>query len=516
MKKSWIILLFISHAWSGDWRVTFKDQCALEGTSVLIGCEFDYPRGHLVTSVAWFRGQRLSDRWVLYSLSTQVRFNYVGNSRGNCSLAINNLNRADEGHYFFRFKTVFNSWTSMRPLHLSVKELTAVLEPSTVTEGQEVSLSCWSGCATRLQVVWYRDGTPVPRQVFSASIKDSGSYYCTVLGQKIQSASVALNVQYAPSDVLLSMKPAGDVLNASAVTLGCSSHANPPVPQSGYSLYKDDQLISSGRDHIISPLQPRHSGLYHCQASNNISRRGVTYVSSSGMNLDVQYLPSVAEGSSVNVTCSSTANPANHSHIWYKWTNSSSLLQMGSGQVMSLPSMETSQTGMYLCQTRNRLGVVSSTKVLLAMEDDTSGGRSLQVLVLAGLGVCLFGILVIALLLLWNKLRNKAEKKGATRAALKSRGLLILALNQAQVPAQHVSPAASENQHDNIYANVSLSTPPTHPPPHILSKQQHAIDEHDEVTYSTVTIKAKHRQESRFKMEEHDETVIYSNVANSS
>ncbi|XP_061757887.1 sialic acid-binding Ig-like lectin 13 isoform X4 [Nerophis ophidion] len=425
MKKSWIILLFISHAWSGDWRVTFKDQCALEGTSVLIGCEFDYPRGHLVTSVAWFRGQRLSDRWVLYSLSTQVRFNYVGNSRGNCSLAINNLNRADEGHYFFRFKTVFNSWTSMRPLHLSVKELTAVLEPSTVTEGQEVSLSCWSGCATRLQVVWYRDGTPVPRQVFSASIKDSGSYYCTVLGQKIQSASVALNVQY---------------------------------------------------------------------------------------------LPSVAEGSSVNVTCSSTANPANHSHIWYKWTNSSSLLQMGSGQVMSLPSMETSQTGMYLCQTRNRLGVVSSTKVLLAMEDDTSGGRSLQVLVLAGLGVCLFGILVIALLLLWNKLRNKAEKKvqGATRAALKSRGLLILALNQAQVPAQHVSPAASENQHDNIYANVSLSTPPTHPPPHILSKQQHAIDEHDEVTYSTVTIKAKHRQESRFKMEEHDETVIYSNVANSS
>ncbi|XP_061899741.1 B-cell receptor CD22-like isoform X3 [Entelurus aequoreus] len=495
MKESWIILLFISHAWSGDWRVTFKDQCALEGASVLIGCEYDYPLGHLVTSVAWYRGQQMSDRWILYSLptsSTQVHFQYVGNSRGNCSLRINNLKRADEGHYFFSFKTLLNSWTSRRPLHLSVKELTAVLEPSTVTEGQEVSLSCWSGCATRLQVVWYRDGTPVPRPVFSASIKDSGGYYCAVLGQKIQSASVALNVQYAPNDVLLSMKPAEDVINASSVTLGCSSHANPPVPQSGYSLYKDDQLISSGRDHIISPLQPHHSGLYHCQASNNISRRGVTYVRSSGMNLDVQYLPSVAEGSSVNVTCSSTANPANHSHIWYKWTNSSSLLQMGIGQVLSLPSMETSHTGMYLCQARNRLGVVSSTKVLLAMEDDTSGGRSLQVRVLAGLGVCLFGTLVIALLLLWNKQRSKAEKK---------------------VPAQHVSPAAAE---DNIYANVSLSTPHPHPPPHIYSKQQHAIDEHDEVTYSTVTIKAKHPQESRFKMEQQDETVIYSNVANSS
>ncbi|XP_054648345.1 B-cell receptor CD22-like isoform X2 [Dunckerocampus dactyliophorus] len=505
----------------------FKDQCALEGTSLHIGCEYDYPFGHIVTSAAWFKAQRRSGQWVLYSLpslptsaSTQVHFEYVGNYRGDCSLKINNLKHADEGFYFFRFVTTFNSWTSKSPLYLSVKELTAVLEPSTVMEGQRVSLACGTGCATRLQTVWYRDGKLVPNPVFWASKNDSGRYYCTVLGQK--SASVALNVQYAPNHVVFSMKPAGDVLNGSSVTLSCSSDANPPVPQSGYSLFKDKQLINSGPSHTISLPQPSHSGLYHCQASNNISRRGITYVNSPEVNLDVQYLPSVAEVSSVKVVCSSTANPANHSYVWYKWTSSSSLLQVGSGRVLFLPSTNRSHTGIYLCQVRNLLGVTNWTKVLLAMEENNSGHQTL--LVLAGLGVCLLGTLVIALLLLWAKHRREDEKGAA-------------------LYSQYVGPAADEDQSNSVYANVNMSTPSPQPPPRRYSKQQHANvmhqyghvktrrqrsqqacnyhfsnsnnDKHDEVTYSTVTIKAKNPQKSRFNMGEND-TTIYSTVANSS
>ncbi|XP_077388169.1 B-cell receptor CD22-like isoform X2 [Festucalex cinctus] len=405
-------------------------------------------------------------------------------------------------------------------------ELTAVVEPSTVTEGKSVRLTCRSECGNHVHI-WYRDGKVVPEPVFLANRKDSGMYYCAVLGQQwIRSVSVALNVQYAPSNVVLSITPAGNVVNGSSVTLNCSSDANPPVPpQSGYSLYKGDQLISTGPSHTISLLQPSHGGLYRCEASNNISLRGNTFVKSTELSLDVQYLPSAADGSSVKVMCSGTANPATHSYVWYKWTSSSSLLQVGSGQVLSLSSMETPHTGIYLCQARSQLEVINSTKVLVAMEEQNSG--RLSVPILGGLGACIFSILVIALFFLWIKQR-KTKKK-------------------AMFPFQEVSSAATEDQSNNIYANFNMHTPSPQPPPRTYSKKQHsnamhtyghvktrrqrsrprsqnnnfAISNNDEVTYSTVTIDVKkshydqnRSQESRFKMGQTADSVIYSTVAN--
>uniref|UniRef100_A0A3Q2YYS8 B-cell receptor CD22 n=1 Tax=Hippocampus comes TaxID=109280 RepID=A0A3Q2YYS8_HIPCM len=512
----------------GDWGVTFKDQCALEGTTVVVSCQYDYPFPHFVTSVRWVPGQWQFGRWV-WDISTSVppHFEYVGNYRGDCSLKINNIKHTDEGHYLFRFVTSLSRWMSKNALHLSVKDLTAVVEPNTVTEGQSVSLTCRSECGTPKHV-WYRDGNVVPQPVFQASRKDSGKYYCAVAGQeKIKSASVALNVQYAPSNVVLSMTPPADIINGSSVTLSCRGDANPPVPPSGFSLYQGKQLISSGPSHTISLLQPSHSGLYHCQASNNVSVRGITFVKSTELNLDVQYLPSVADGNSVNVMCSGRANSANHSYVWYKWTSSSSLLQVGSGQLLFLSSMETPHTGIYLCQASSQLEVINSTKILLAMEEQPSYGH-LSVPILGGLGACIFAILFVALLFLWKKQR-KTEKK-------------------VQFPSEQVSSASTEDQSNSVYANVGKYMPSPQVPPRNYSKKQHAnvmhlyghvntrrqrshpqsnnsssISNCDEVTYSTVTIQDKkshfdenRSQESRLKMGQNADSVIYSTVANSS
>ncbi|XP_077434230.1 B-cell receptor CD22-like isoform X2 [Vanacampus margaritifer] len=476
----------------------------------------------ILISVRWYRGLRLSRGWIrLTSTSIPPHFEYVGNYRGDCGLKIKNVKHADEGYYLFRFVTSLSSWTSKNALQLSVKELTTVVEPTTVTEGQSVRLTCRSDCGTHA-TVWYRDGKVVPKPVFQANRKDSGRYYCAVLGQQwIKSASVALNVHYAPSNVVLSMTPPGDVINGSSVTLSCSSDANPPVPQSGYSLYRGNQLINPGPRHTISLLQPSHSGLYHCEASNNISLRGNTFVKSTELNLDVQYVPSVADGSSVKVMCSSTANPATHNYVWYKWTSSSSILQVGSGQVLSLSSMETPHTGIYICQARSQLEVINSTKVIVAMEGQNWG--CLSVLILGGLGAGIFSILVIALLFLWKKQRKKEKK--------------------ALFPFQEVSSATTEDQSNNMHP------PSPQPEPRKYSKKQHsnvmhmyghgqtrrqrsrphsqnnnlAISNNDEVTYSTVNINVKkshydqHRsQESRFKMGQTADSVIYSTVANSS
>ncbi|KAM6936377.1 B-cell receptor CD22-like [Lycodopsis pacificus] len=466
-----IILVTVPGVLSGAWRVTYGDQCALKGASVVIKCEYDYPWGHIVTAVSWSKAQYVAGelKKVLLSqlASPPNHLRYVGNYRGDCSLTADDVQHTDEGEYFFSFVTTFNRWKSLTPAHLSVRELTSAVQPSTVTEGGNVSLTCVSGCLAPINIVWFRDGQTVPNPVFQAEREHAGRYYCAVLGQETaRSASVALNVQYAPSNITLSMSPSA--VKGSWATLTCSSDANPPVTHSGYSLYKDGHFISSGQNHTIADLQPTHSGLYYCEAWNNISRRGIDLINSTDVHLDVQYRPEnisismdpphVVEGSSVNLTCSSAANPAADNYTWYSSAGSSfsSLLQVGSGQVLSLPSVEASHTGLYLCQASNRLGENNSTEVLLAMKKKGHGRHSLKIL--AGIGVSVF---VTSLLWLWLKKRSHAKKK---------------------------APASYE----------------------------------DEVSYSTVTITPRkpstphHMDNSCSKAGENDDSVIYTSLAESS
>uniref|UniRef100_A0A3Q3EQ57 Ig-like domain-containing protein n=1 Tax=Labrus bergylta TaxID=56723 RepID=A0A3Q3EQ57_9LABR len=290
------------------------DQCALKGTSVLIKCEYDYPSGLVVTGVAWYQRQRISGLVHLSKIrSAPDHFRYVGNKWSNCSLRINDVQSSDAREYYFQFKTTLNNkWLSQRPALLTVTELTAFVEPSTVTEGDCVNLACVSGCPSHVDVVWFKDGQPVANPIFQARREDAGRYYCAVQGQEmIRSASVALNVQYAPRKVSLSVSPSSEVLKGSAVTFTCSSDANPTVTHNGYSLHKDGHLISSG---------------------------------------------------------------------------------VGSGQVLSLPSMEVNHTGLYLCQARNTVGETNSTEVLLTIS---------SVLFLAGVGVFLFIALVLTVFFFW-------------------------------------------------------------------------------------------------------------------
>ncbi|XP_078109641.1 Fc receptor-like protein 5 isoform X2 [Sander vitreus] len=327
------------------------------------------------------------------------------------------------------------------------------------------------------------------------------------------------------------------VVKGSSVTFTCSSDADPPVTQSGYSLYKDGHFISSGQNHTISDIQPSHRGLYYCQAWNNISWRGIALINSTEVQLDVQYRPEnisismdpphVVEGSSVNLSCSSAANPAADNYTWYRASvsSSSSLLQVGSGQVLSLPSMEASHTGLYLCQARNPLGQNNSTEMMLAIKEKDHGSHSLPIL--AGFGVFVFVTLLLLLLLFfWLKQRTRAEKNTVYDLRLSSRG----------------SSSSASEPSNSVYANIHAlpSSPPPvvsaqDTPPHSQRKSHHERDVNtvptsyeDEVTYSTVTIKARNPSlphhtnnsrvapDSRFKAGENDDSVIYASLAESS
>ncbi|XP_034063567.1 sialoadhesin-like [Gymnodraco acuticeps] len=519
-----IILVIFPGVQGGDWGVTSGDQCALRGSSVIIDCQYDYPSGRWVTSVGWSKLLPALGRPGHFILSqlplNSAYFNYVGNYWSDCRLRINNVQHDDEGAYLFNFVTTINRWTSKRAARLSVRELTTVVEPSTVTEGGEVRLSCVSGCSTPVNILWFRDRQPVPQPGFQATREDAGRYYCAVQGQEtVRSAPVALNVQYAPRKVTLSMTPS--VIKGGAVTFSCSSDANPPVPQSGYSLHKDGHLISSGQNHTVSNIQPPHSGLYSCLAWNNISRSGISRINSTQLHLDVLYPPEnisismdpldVVEGGSMNLSCSSAANPAAHSYTWFRQSapSLSSMLRVGSGPLLTLPSVDASHTGLYLCTARNQLGENNSTEVMLTMRKEYQGEQTVPVL--AGIGVCVFVALLLALLLFRLKQRTRAEKKPTVfDFRLSERG------------------SSSSGPSDSVYANIqpNIRQALPSPPPAAqeitpLSQRSHHEQEapmsyEDDVTYATVTIKpinSTHHMNSRSRAGDDDDSVIYASLA---
>lgn len=52
----------------------------------------------------------------------------------------------------------------------------------------------------------------------------------------------------------------------------------------------------------------------------------------------------------------------------------SSMVQVGTGQMLSIPSVDVSHTGLYVCQAMNDLGSDNSTGVLLTLDDEIDSG----------------------------------------------------------------------------------------------------------------------------------------------
>nr|XP_046274618.1 uncharacterized protein LOC124075182 isoform X3 [Scatophagus argus] len=190
---------------SSRWSVTFlnPDPCAVKGSSVQFRCSYDYPDGETVQKNGWFKGEFKDNRWKRIQLlslpSYQNRVKYVGDQEHNCSLEIYNLQDNDTGYYYFRFDTHTYGWHSRRSVYLSLTDLIASVKPSSVRQGQNVTLTCDTSCnlPEEASIVWFRNGQPVVKAAqFQASAEDAGNYTCAVEGQEsVQSDPVVLDVQ---------------------------------------------------------------------------------------------------------------------------------------------------------------------------------------------------------------------------------------------------------------------------------------------------------------------------------
>uniref|UniRef100_A0A087YIT8 Ig-like domain-containing protein n=1 Tax=Poecilia formosa TaxID=48698 RepID=A0A087YIT8_POEFO len=153
----------------------------------------------------------------------------------------------------------------------------------------------------------------------------------------------------------------GHIVKGDPINLTCSSDANPAAT---YTWYKKDTSgpLSKGSQLVFKSIQSSDSGEYYCKAQNVLRIKASKVVF-----IDVKYaprLPSVAlrpsgevvRGTSVNLICSSDANPTAE-YIWFKKNNPEPL---SNDSQLVFESIQSSDSGEYYCTSENMLNQVTS------------------------------------------------------------------------------------------------------------------------------------------------------------
>ncbi|XP_028827027.1 B-cell receptor CD22-like isoform X4 [Denticeps clupeoides] len=311
--------------------------CALQGTSVTLPCANDIYTFLMPNVCSWYKSKE--------NVPIIENPHYIGRvMKCDCSLMMNNLRENDSGSYRFLKQEVALSVTDS---DLQLKTM-----DSTVTEGQNVTLTCFSTCTLRNSPIyfWYRDRqlatytTGNKLHLSQVTSQDTGNYSCAVKGHENRlSSDVPIVVKYNPLDLSVSVSPSAEIVEGRSTILTCSSDVSTAVYN--YTWYKKNGveylLIGSGYKYIITNARPEHSGLYRCVAERTLIHR-----SSMDVLITVKYSPripeisispsgEIVEGSSVTLTCSSDAYPAVSSYMWYQ-KNGDGTVFRGTGEKKSL------------------------------------------------------------------------------------------------------------------------------------------------------------------------------------
>ncbi|XP_037399190.1 B-cell receptor CD22-like [Pygocentrus nattereri] len=374
---SLLVLLFISGVVAQDgWGVDYKDQyiCALKGSTVTMRCTYTYPSGPVVQKAFWTKqwGQDLQvevperviegDEVTLTCKTTcslTVRPTFTWYRKGHPlssrtdQLHLQPVSREDADRYRCAVLGLRSPEVTLNVRYLQVEV------PERVIEGDEVTLTCKTSFSLsyRPTFTWYRNGhylssrtDQLHLQPVSSDNKDR--YRCAVLG--LRSPEVTLNVRYGPKSISVSISPSGEIVEGSSVTLTCSSDGNPPVE---YNWIKGTSSVGKGKTYTMKKISSVDSGEYKCRSSNEHGEK-----LSEALTLNVLYGPKsvsvsvspsgeIVEGRSVNLTCSSDANPPVQNYTWIKGTSS-----VGKGETYTMKKISSVDSGEYKCRSSNEHG----------------------------------------------------------------------------------------------------------------------------------------------------------------
>uniref|UniRef100_A0AAQ4QS25 Ig-like domain-containing protein n=2 Tax=Gasterosteus aculeatus aculeatus TaxID=481459 RepID=A0AAQ4QS25_GASAC len=422
-----VFLLSVQVIQSQDgWRVNYRrtDVCAAKGSRVKISCDYTYPPGIDPSDIKdrfWFTKEKDGEPVNLRTdaeYSGRVKHTCYSDSK-SCYLTITDVRESDSAEYKFTFMTnqPGEKYTGSPGVTLSVTGFQVQVRRLNSTW---LELMCHSSCVLpdHPEYDWYKNEKYI--KTGSSLLVSSGSadrYSCYLRGSCGQRSPAV----YGPQRPSVSVSPSAEMLEGDSLTLTCSADANPAA---NYTWYKQDgtsdpRLLSEEPQLVFSSIQSSDSGNYFCTAENQLGRKTSDFIS-----IDVKYgpqRPSVSvspsaemlEGDSVNLTCSTDANPA-ASYTWYKEHEDS---PRASGQIFTITDFTAEHSGNYYCEAQNEMGRSYSTLLLI-----TSSGKwstTTTTTVFASISaVFLLIIIILAVLCLYirshwttRKTRRKRRKE---------------------------------------------------------------------------------------------------------
>ncbi|XP_055366848.1 sialoadhesin-like [Betta splendens] len=294
VQLSWTVMLLLLPGVCSQWRVEYEQQqiCALKGSSVLVPCSFYYPSRMKVQSVKWGHGDHIYLGPFMYdseSNNTSPRYQYVGDALHNCSLKIQEVEQSDAGKHAFRFTAgraggPVDGYTGSAGSRLEVADLTITVEGTdgdeTPKEGDAVKLTCSNQCDVNglSSFTWWKDGQLVHEgpvlHLSNISYTDSGNYSCSPNAQRRPTSEViAIDVEYGPKNIWVSVRPSTDVDAGGSFGLVCSSTAKPAVED--YTWFKrgdSEVIVGNGPELNVVDVHLQDGGQYICRVTNKHGR----------------------------------------------------------------------------------------------------------------------------------------------------------------------------------------------------------------------------------------------------
>ncbi|KAM9454169.1 B-cell receptor CD22-like [Clarias gariepinus] len=373
------LLLVTIGALANKWSVTYSQNnlCALNRSTVFMNGSYTHPTHLTVTQTFWLINPVKDTKEIDPRNESGYlgRVEYFEDKQKHFSLRLSDVKKTDEHEYCFKIRTNVDAerWVGKPGVTLTVTDL-QVIAPAEVTEGQSAVLTCKTTCSlTDPTFIWYKNSRNLTTNTIKSnkvhlqpvSSEDAGSYSCAVRGyEHLPSPDHTLGVRYPPKNVSVSISPSGEIVEGSSVTLTCSSDANPPVEI--YTWFKDMTSVGKGKTYTISNISSEDSGEYKCKCSNKVGHQDSSSVTLnvlySPKNVSVSISPSgeIVEGSSVNLTCSSDANPPVENYTWFK-----DMTSVGKGKTFTISNISSEDSGEYKCKCSNEVGHKESSSVTL-------------------------------------------------------------------------------------------------------------------------------------------------------